>query len=60
MPAKTDESPPRQHDRPAEVGQTAHDEVRSFDTDASEKSGNYDAGVRPIDDRDINTHGSER
>lgn len=60
MPTRTDESPPRQQDRAPGVARGAHDEVRSFDTDVSEKGGNCDEGGSRIDDRDINTDGSER
>jgi hypothetical protein len=60
MPTRSDESPPRQQDRPHESGRAPHDEVRNFETDVSETSGQDDAGVGWRDDADINTHGSER
>lgn len=60
MPTRTDESPPRQQDRAPGVSQSAHDEVRSFDTDVREKGANCDEGVSRIEDPDINTDGSER
>ena len=60
MPTRPDESPPRQQDPVPERGRRPRDEVSSFETNAVPEGRNDDALVAPIDDPDINTHGSER
>lgn len=60
MPTRPDESPPRQQDPVPEHGGRPLDEVSRFETDAVPDRRNHDAAVAPIDDPDINTHGSER
>jgi hypothetical protein len=64
MPIRTDESPLPQQDRDRQPGSSAHDEPRDFETQVSDDGRNYnapfDADLNPIDDEDVNTHGSER
>ena len=63
MPARTDESPPRQQDEALEAydaGRPPLDEVRSFVAKAAERDAAYDTGLNRSDDPDINTHGSDR
>jgi hypothetical protein len=64
MPTWTDEEPRRQQDRERQPGGAPKDEARNFETDVSDGDHNYDApfdsDLEPIEDDDINTHGSER
>jgi hypothetical protein len=64
MPIRTDERPLDQQDRDRQPGSTAHDELRDFETLVSDDDRNYnapfDADLNPVEDEDINTHGSDR
>ena len=64
MRQRTDEIPPRQRDRDRQPGTESLDEPRSFETQVNEIGVNDDASFgedgEPIEDEDINTHGSER
>jgi hypothetical protein len=64
MPTRTGEHPTRQQDPDRQPGSTAQDEPRHFESEVSAADRNYDAPFdadpNPIDDEDINTHGSER
>jgi hypothetical protein len=60
MPTRPDESPPRQQDRAIERDHNPPEEVRNFETDPARSDASHDADVPPIDDVEINTHGSER
>jgi hypothetical protein len=59
MPDKTNESPPSQQVRAAEVAKGPREEPRNFASDRSRDDGNDDIGEW-MDYPDINTHGSER
>ena len=59
MPARSDESPPRQQDRADEVSRRPRDEVRNFEPAPRRDVANDDIGEW-MDFPDINTHGSER
>lgn len=67
MPTWTDERPRRQHDRDRQPGSRLPAEPRNLDADTVENASappsphaGYDAELNPIDDENINTHGSER
>ena len=63
MPARTDESPPRQQDealKAQDAGRPPLDEVRSVVAPAADRDAVYDTGLNRSDDPGINTHGSER
>jgi hypothetical protein len=59
MPARSDESPPRQQDRADEVSRGPRDEPRNFEQVPRRDDGNDDIGEW-MDFPNINTHGSER
>jgi hypothetical protein len=62
MPARTDQSPPRQQDEarePRDAGRRQQDEARNFEPVVRRSDGNDDIGEW-MDFPDINTHGSER
>jgi hypothetical protein len=64
MASRTEETPPRQWDRARQPGSTRPDEARNFETEVNESGVNYDAPFgadgEPVEDENINTHGSER
>ena len=64
MPTRTQETPARQQDRAPRPGSRPKDEPRNLETPAGWIDGNPDSRAevedRPIEDPDINTHGSER
>ena len=60
MPTRSDESPPRQQDRPPEPERVAPDESRKFERFAAARPGDPDTAVAWTEDPDINTNGSER
>ena len=60
MPDKTNESPPSQQVRAAEVARGPREEPRKFASDRSRDDGNYDAVGEWMDYPAINTQGSER
>ncbi|HTM27010.1 MAG TPA: hypothetical protein VL225_17555 [Vicinamibacterales bacterium] len=64
MPNRTDETPLPQQDRDRQPGSSIQDEPRDFETMVSDDGRNYDASfdsdLNPIEDEDVNTHGSER
>ena len=59
MPPRTDESPPGQQDRAAEVSRDPRNEVRNSEPERPREDEHYDIGEW-MDYPDINTHGSER
>jgi hypothetical protein len=67
MPTWIDETPARQHDRDRHPGSPPAAEARNSDaasqpieTPQHRPHAGYDAELNPIDDEEINTHGSER
>ena len=64
MSTWTDEGPRSEHDRDRQPGGVPADEPRDFETQVSDDDRNYnapfDADLNPIEDEDINIHGSER
>lgn len=64
MGSRTEESPPIQRDRDRQPGSSSLDEPRNFETEVSDGGLNYDAPIgadgEPLEEEDINTHGSER
>ena len=73
MPSRSGESLRFQHDRDRQPGRTAVEEPRHFneprhfdvrgpqtDTQPPGPHAGFDAELNPIDDEEINTHGSER
>ena len=64
MPTNTWEPPPRPSDTGSRHGSGRSDEPRNFETARRERARNHDASFdqepTPVDDEDINTHGSER
>jgi len=55
---------PPQRDRDRQPRGAARDEPRDFETQVSDNDRNYnapfDSALEPTEDKDINTHGSER
>lgn len=64
MPTSTDKRQRPEYDRDRQPPGDARNEPRDFETQVSDSDRNYnapfDAELEPIDDEDINTHGSER
>ncbi len=60
MPMRMDDSRPREQDRVPERGRSLRDEVSNFEPDADPDRGNPDTTVTPVEDPEINTHGSQR
>jgi hypothetical protein len=67
MTTRLDETPRRQQDRSRRIALRRADEPRNVDapsreilTPAHGAHAGFDADLNPIDDEDINTHGSER
>jgi len=68
MPSPTEprpnDVPPSRHDRDRQPPADHRREPRDFETQVSDDDRNYnapfDVDLDPIDDGDINTHGSER
>ena len=66
MRQRTDDTPPRQLDRDRQsiTESPGGDEPRNFDRQVSEVAVDddapFDENAEPIQDEDINTHGSER
>jgi len=63
MPTRTDQPPPVQQDRDRQPS-SLDEETRNFETEVSNGDRNYNApfdeDLNPIEDEDVNTHGSER
>lgn len=64
MPSRTEETPPRQRDRSRQHDSSPPEDPRNFETQVSDGGVNYDAPIgvdgEPMEDEEINTHGSER
>src|ERR1700752_4229978 len=64
MRTRTEEVPPRQQDRDRQPDRARHDEPRNFETRVNEIGVNddalFDESGEPIEDEEINTHGSQR
>jgi hypothetical protein len=64
MRQRTDETPPRQLDRDRQQVAGSPDESRNFERQVSEvgvdDDAPFDENGEPIQDEEINTHGSER
>ena len=64
MPTSTDKRQRSPYDRDPQPPGSRPDEPRDFETQVSDDDRNYnapfDANGEPIEDDDINTHGSER
>jgi hypothetical protein len=64
MPTSTDKRQRSPYDGDAQPPRSPVDEPRDFETQVSDDDRNYnapfDSNGEPIEDEDINTHGSER
>lgn len=64
MRTRSEESPPRHEDRDRQPGGRRREEARNFETPVSaigaDDDAPFSADREPVDQEDINTHGSER
>ena len=64
MRTSTEKDKPPQYDRDRQPPSDVRDEPRDLETQVSDDDRNYNApfddDLEPIEDEDINTHGSER